>query len=127
VLSREEIVRSVYERWNSDDMALEAFDDDVEWLMPYPDAQGRGKDAMAAAVVEYIRAWSEFELTVDEVRELDDERVFVLFTERVRGRHSDIEHVNRPAALWTFRGDLVTRFQGWQRRGDAYADLGMEP
>ena len=95
--------------------------------MPYPDAQGRGKEAMAAAIREYLRAWSSYELIVDEIRELDEDRALVLFTERVTGRHSDMERVGESAALWVFREDLVVRFEGWLRRSDAYEALEMEP
>jgi ketosteroid isomerase-like protein len=127
IASRSDIIRSIYERWNSGDTALEAFAPDIEWLMPYPDARGRGKEAMQAAIGEYLRAWSDYELTVDDVRELDEDRALVLFTERVRGRHSDIERYGESAALWVFRDGLVVRFEGWLHRPDAYASLGIEP
>ena len=120
-------IRSIYERWNSGDQALDLFHPDVEWLMPYPDSQGVGREEMASAIREYNKAWAELRLTVEEIRELDDERMVVFFTETARGRHSGLERANESTALITFREDLIVRFEGWLHRADAYEALGIEP
>lgn len=125
--SKEDIVRSVYARWNADDQALDLFHPDVEWLMPYPDSQGVGRDQMAAAIREYNRAWAALTLTIEEIRELDENRVVVFFTETARGRHSGLERANESTALLTFREGLIVRFEGWLHRQDAYEVLGLEP
>jgi len=126
VACKEEIIREVYARWNADDQALDLFHPDVEWLMPYPDSQGVGREEMAAAIREYNRAWAELHLTIEEIRELDENRLVVFFIETARGRHSGLERANESTALMTFKEGLIVRFEGWLHRADAYAALGWE-
>jgi ketosteroid isomerase-like protein len=124
--SKEDIIRAVYDRWNAGDQALDLFHPDVEWMMPYPDSQGIGREEMAAAIREYNRAWAHLHLTIEEIRALDENRMVVFFTETATGRHSGLERANESTALITFRDGLISRFEGWLHRADAYAALGWE-
>ena len=50
--------------------------------MPYPDSQGVGREAMGAAIREYNKAWAKLHLTVEDIRELNEDQVAVFFKER---------------------------------------------
>lgn len=46
---------------------------------------------MAQGLRDAVSAWEEIHVEVDECRELDDERVLVLFRRGGRGRISEVE------------------------------------
>jgi ketosteroid isomerase-like protein len=110
-VSNADIVRSLYERWARGENPGEVYDPDVEWSMPHPGGQVKGRDEVVAFLRSFMGAWEEHVMEVEDVRELEDGRVLVFFTERGRGRQSGVETAAHPAALWTLRDDKVTRFE----------------
>ncbi len=58
------------------------------------------------------------------MRPLGGGRVLVLSTERGVGRGSGIVLEHHPAAIWTVRDGLVTRFQAFGDRAEALRALG---
>jgi ketosteroid isomerase-like protein len=65
-------------------------------------------------------------LELEEVRELEDGRVLVFFTERGRGRTSGVETVAHPAALWTLRHGKILRFEAFGDREEARRRAGLD-
>jgi ketosteroid isomerase-like protein len=111
-----EVVRSIYERWATGDYAEDAFHPDVEWSMPHPGGQVRGREAAMAFLREFMGTWEGHTIEIEEIRALGEGRVLVLFTERAVGRGSGVPTEVHPVAIWTLRDGLVTRFEGLARR-----------
>ena len=65
-------------------------------------------------------------MEVEDVRELEDGRVLVFFTERGRGRQSGVETAAHPAAFWTLRDGKVTRFEAFGDRDEARRLAGLD-
>jgi ketosteroid isomerase-like protein len=120
-----ELVRSVYERWARADDATDLFHPDVDWRMPHPGGQVRGRRQTAAFLREFVGAWKEHQLRLEELRPLGEGRVLVLFTERGIGRGSGVPTEAHPAAIWTIGNGLVTRFEGFADRAQPLAAAGV--
>jgi hypothetical protein len=85
---------------------------------------------MAEAWSEYLSAWMQFRIEVDEYRELDDGRVLVLTRNTGRGKTSGLElgqTGTKGAALFFVRSGKVTRIVTYWDRQRAFADLGLDP
>jgi hypothetical protein len=92
--------------------------------------ESAGVVAMAGRWREWLGAWEDYRIEVDEFRELDDERVLVLNRYRGRGKTSGLELGHIPvqaATLLHVRGGKVTKFVGYNDRAYALADLGLAP
>ena len=90
----------------------------VEFVMADGPNPGRwtGLDGMAEGWRDGLRAWEGFRQEAEEYRELDDERVLVLFHFSGRGRTSglEVEQMGTKAAgLFHVRGGKVPRFVGY--------------
>jgi ketosteroid isomerase-like protein len=121
-----ELVRSIYDCWARRADGREHFDPEIEWSLPHPGGQVRGAERVGDFLRDFIAAWSEHDIDLEEVRALDAERVVVLFTERARGRESGIETVARPAAVWTVRDGKAVRFEGFGDREEALKRPGAD-
>src|SRR6185312_15637288 len=77
---------------------------------------------------DWISAWEEWRVHVDEIRELDAGRVFVLVHASVRGKESGVELPARStnfAQLFEVGDGRVTRLVNYFDRGLALAELGL--
>lgn len=124
-----EIAKRALEVYNEGGITAAAafLDDDIEFHEP-PEQPGRrsarGRDAVVALFSEFERTWSEHESRLDEAIEVDDERVLLLTTERLRGR--DGIEVTQPAAiLFRFRDGKVVHWAGFWERATARAVAGL--
>jgi ketosteroid isomerase-like protein len=122
-----EIVRSLYERWAREENPGELYHPEIEWSMPHPGGHVKGRDEVVAFLRSFIGAWDQHEMELEEVRELEDGRVLVLFTERARGRMSGVETIAHPAGLWTLRDGKVVSFEAFGDRNEALRLAGLEP
>jgi ketosteroid isomerase-like protein len=89
-----------------------------------------GVAAAVEAWRDFLSAWEEFRIEVDEYRELDRERVLVLGHRTGRGKTSGLEIGQTRAAgvgLFHVRDGTVTRLVFYFNRDRAFADLGLEP
>ena len=125
-MSNADIVRSLYERWARGENPGEVYDPDVEWSMPHPGGQVKGRDEVVAFLRSFMGAWEEHVMEIEDVRELEDGRVLVFFTERGRGRQSGVETAAHPAAFWTLRDGKVTRFEAFGDRDEARRLAGLD-
>jgi ketosteroid isomerase-like protein len=133
-MSREnlEFVRSLYGAWERGD-----FFSSVGWAHPeieFVFADGptpgswRGLAGMAEGFREFLSAWKEVSLTVEEYRDLDDERVLVFVQYSGRGKTSGLQlgqMRTRTAGLFHVRDGQVTRLVLYWDRERALADLGL--
>ena len=127
-----ELVRSIYAAWERGDYAS------VEWAHPeieYVFVDGpspgswTGLAEMANALRDILSAWEGLRLEAEEYRDLDGERVLVLYHFSGRGKASELEvgdmH-SQGAYLFYVRDGKVTKLVGYWERDRALADLGLE-
>jgi hypothetical protein len=84
---------------------------------------------MAETNREWLSTWEEFRVCADEFREIDGERVLVLFHRTGRGKSSGLEVGQikvQGANLFHLSGGKVTRLVAYFDRDRALADLGLE-
>jgi hypothetical protein len=85
---------------------------------------------MAEGWRSFLSAWEEFRPEMDEIRELDDERVLVLSRYSGRGKVSGLEIGKvgtERAALYQFRGGKVTKIVRYLNRERGLAELRLAP
>ena len=88
-----------------------------------------GLAGMAAGWRDYLSTWEEYRAEAKEYRELDDERVLVLFHATGRGKTSGLELGElqvEGAVLFQIHDGKVTRLVLYRDRDRALADLGLE-
>ena len=128
-----ELVCSIHAAWERGDYSsVEWADPDIEYVVDGgPDAGVfKGRVAMAKAWREVLRAFADHRSEVDEVREIDDERVLVLVRLKGRGKTSGLEldqTQSKVAALYHVRDGRVIRHVIYWDRDRALADLGLAP
>ncbi len=111
----------------------------ADWADPYieyaivggPDSGvWKGRAAMAKAWSEVLAAYTDNSIVVEEIRQIDDERVLVLSAFAGRGKASGIgasEGIRTDGAtLWQIRNGKVVRHVVYFDRDRALADLGLE-
>jgi ketosteroid isomerase-like protein len=125
-------VESIYAAWEKGDWSS------ADWAHPeiefeliggLEEGVWRGVDEMAESWATRMRAWEDLRAIPEEIRELDDERVLVLLSNRGRGKGSgiDIREITRKAAnVFTVRDGKVVRLALYWDRELALADLGLE-
>ena len=75
---------------------------------------------------EIDELWEAFDIEIEEVVEVDDERVIALMTSSARGRSSGIELVDEKAAsLFTVRDGQIVHVKLFPDRADAFAEAGI--
>jgi ketosteroid isomerase-like protein len=126
-----ELVRSIYEAWERGDYgSVEWAHADIEWVFADGLMVGRwiGRGAIAEAWREFLDAWKELHTAADEYRELDDERVLVLYHFEARGRTSGMDLGDtrtEGANVFHVRDGKVVRAVFYIDRERALADLGL--
>jgi ketosteroid isomerase-like protein len=107
-----EIVRRMYEASYGGDAegALSYFDPNVlvDTSSARPDGViGKGHEHLIATIGGWVDAWDEWREEIEEMRDLGD-RVYVVATQRGRGKGSGIEVETRYALLYEVEGDQIT-------------------
>jgi ketosteroid isomerase-like protein len=129
--SNVDVARSIHEAWQRGDFSSRDWaDPEIEIVYPDGPSPGRwhGVAGMAEASRDWLRAWDDWRFEVDEIRELDDDRVLVLVSYGGRGRSSglSVEQLGvKGAQLFHLRAGRVTRFVRWIDHQHALADLGL--
>jgi ketosteroid isomerase-like protein len=128
-----DLVRSICAPWERGDFSS------AEWAHPeieYVVADGpspgswTGVAGMAEAVRELLSAWEQHRVEAEEYRELDGERVLVLFEFSGRGKTSGLEvgpMRAKGAHIFHVRDGQVTRIVVYLDGERALADLGPAP
>ena len=112
-----EVVRSIYAAWERGDYSsAEWAHPDIEYVIADGPSPGSwfGLAGMAEAWRDFLSAWEEARAKGEDYRELDDERVLVLFSRSGRGKTSGVElgqMQSRGANLFQIRdGKVATSF-----------------
>jgi ketosteroid isomerase-like protein len=133
-MSREnvELVRSIYGPWGRGDFrSVDWADPEIEFVivgLGPGSGSWKGLDAMAEAWRAYLNAWQDYRTEVDELRELDDERVVALVHLSGQGKASGVQlgEIRTEAAnLFQVRDGKVTRLVLYVHRERGLADLGL--
>ena len=126
------LVRSICSAWDRGDYSA------VEWEHPeiefvITDGPTPGSWVGAAGIREgwggFLSAFEGFQGKADEYRELDSERVFVLFHFGGRGKTSGVElgqTGSRAASLFHIRDDKVVKLVIYFDMDRVLADLGLK-
>jgi ketosteroid isomerase-like protein len=126
-----DLVRSIFAAWEGGDFthATDWADRQIEWVMADGPAPGRwtGLAGMADSFRDFLSAWDEYRIEVEEYRELDDERVLVLqrFGGRAKMSGLEIGQMGQGASPFHLRGGKVIRIVNYFDREHALADLGL--
>jgi ketosteroid isomerase-like protein len=128
-----DLVRSIYPAWERGDYSSSEWaHPEIEWVFrdgPTP-GSWTGLAGMAEAWREFLGAWEDFRIEVEECRELDSERVLLLHQWSARGKQSGLELGqirSKAASLIHVRGGKVTRFVNYWNREGMSAELGFAP
>jgi ketosteroid isomerase-like protein len=126
-----ELVRSIFKAWGRGDWTSSDWaHPEIELVHADGPAPGSwtGVAGMAKGLRGFLGAWEELRSVADEYRELDDERVLVLFHIAGRGKTSGLELEQmwtKAVNLFHVRGGKVTRIVLYFDRERAFADLGL--
>ena len=124
-----DLVRSIYVDWERGDFAVVdwAHPDIEYWIVGGPEpGHWSGVRAMTERSREQLREFDDFRIEVDGCRELDGERVLVLWRFRGRGKASGLEPGGTGTYLFHVRDGKVIRLTYYVHRDRALADLGLE-
>jgi ketosteroid isomerase-like protein len=128
-----DLVRSIYADWERGDYSS------VDWAHPEIEfvlADGpdpgiwTGVTGMTEGFRGRMSAWEDLRIEVVEHRELDGERVLVLYRRRGLAKASglDLGQIQtKGASLFHIRNGEVTRLVLYSVRERAFADLGLAP
>jgi ketosteroid isomerase-like protein len=128
-----DLVRSIYAaREGRDSGPTEWADAKIEFVFADGPEPGRwtGVTGMRGAWRDFMSAWEDYRLVVDELRELDHERVLVLGHYTGRGKASGVELGQvgaEGASVYHLRDGKVTKIVGYFDQKHALADLGIAP
>jgi len=126
-----ELVRSVCTAWERGDYRSVAWaHPEIEYAHVGGPAPGtwKGVSGMAEGWRDILSVMKEHRVTVDEYRELDDDRVLVLFHLSGRGRTSGLELSQmqaKVASLFQLQEGHVTSLVNYLDPERALADLGL--
>jgi ketosteroid isomerase-like protein len=126
-----DLVRSIHAAWERGDFRS------AEWAHPdirYENVGGpspgswTGRAGMAEGMRDFLSAWKDFRVNVDQYRELDVERVLALTSYSARGKKSGLElgqMWTKAGLLFHVRDGKVARIVSYWDRENALADLGL--
>jgi ketosteroid isomerase-like protein len=128
-----DLVRSIYTAWERGELSsTKELHPEIEYVLADGPSPGRWKGlaGMAEANRDWLSAWEDVRQEADEYRELDDERVLVLYHYSARGKKSGLElgHIrSEGTALFHIRAGKVIRIVHYFDRERALGDLGLAP
>lgn len=128
-----ELARSIFAAWERGDFSsAEWAHPEIEFVMvDRPDGGSwTGSAQMGVGWYDFLSAWDDLRCEEEETRELDAERLLILFRLSGRGKTSGLdagEMRARAASLFHVRGGKVTRLVLYPDRERAFADLGLTP
>ncbi|TMM18762.1 MAG: hypothetical protein E6F96_04675 [Actinobacteria bacterium] len=127
-----DLVRSTYAAWERGDFgSAEWADPEIELVHVDGPAPGRwtGLTGTAEGLRGFLGAWEGARSEAEGYRELDGERVLVLFRASGRGKRSGLEIGQtgaKGAALFHVHDGNVTRIVNYFDRERVFADLGLK-
>jgi ketosteroid isomerase-like protein len=123
-----EIVRRMYEAFHAADTvsALACFDPDVVVdFSRRPDGRvGHGREYLNQIITSWLGAWEEWHEEIDEIRDLGNQ-VYVLATQRGRGKGSGVEVEQSYAVLCEVDGNSITNMTYYPKAAEALEAAGL--
>lgn len=128
-----DLVRSIFVAWERGDFSS------ADWLHPEvefaiadgPDpGSSTGLTELASRARELLGTWERFRPEAEDYRELDGERVLVLWRYDAQGRTSELDTTRMAegaAHVFHVRDGKVTRLVFYVEGKHALADLGLTP
>jgi ketosteroid isomerase-like protein len=123
-----ELVQAVFTHWERGEYGWTDWaHSDIEFVFADGPTPGswRGLAGLSQAWGDFLGAWEDFRSKLDELRELDDERVLTLAHYEGRGRTSGVEigEVSRSAGVFHFRDGKVAKLVFYFDRERAVAEI----
>ena len=129
-----DLVRSIDAPWAHGDFSASPdwAHPEIEWEIADGPLPGKwtGIEGMLEGWREFLSAWEDWRAEAEDYRELDDERVLVLFHFKARGKASGLEVgeiFTKGAGLWQLRDGKVVKLVLYWDRERALADVGLAP
>jgi ketosteroid isomerase-like protein len=123
-----EIVRRMYEAFHRGDAdgALAHFDPEVvvDASRRVDGGIGHGREELSKIIIRWVGTFNEWREEIEEMRDLGN-LVYVVATQRGRGKGSGVEVENRYALLYELRGDKITRMTVYQEPAQALEAAGL--
>jgi ketosteroid isomerase-like protein len=124
-----EVVRRIYEAWNSGDPKLELFDPSFELHQTatvFDSARVfHGQDGPLQAVKELLSGFRDLSWKLDDFIAAPEERVIVPFRFRAVGRRTGIPVEMPLVHVWTLRDDLAIRCETYEDLAEALEATGL--
>ncbi|MDX6615147.1 MAG: SnoaL-like domain [Solirubrobacterales bacterium] len=126
-----DLVRSIYGEWAGGDWDSTWWaDPEIELILHDGVTQGTysGLAGIADAWRDFLGAWKDFKVVVDEYIDVGDDRVLALVHNQGQGRISgvDVESTGgKSANLFTIRDGKVVRLKAYWHRQTALDELGL--
>jgi ketosteroid isomerase-like protein len=127
-----DVVRALYDCWERGDFAGGAslVTTDLQFARKGTafgilEGEWCGAEDAWQAALEWLRSWRELRIEVEDVIELDDERVLVLDRQFGRGATSDVSLEIESAWVFTVHDGKITRMDGYLPRAAALAATGL--
>jgi ketosteroid isomerase-like protein len=86
----------------------------------------RGAEGFREWLAEMGETLESWELSTEDVTDIDDDRVLLVWAATVRGKRSGATAGQRGAVIMTVRNGKVTRTVSYQSREQALEDLGRD-
>lgn len=126
-----EMVRQAIDAINRGDIrrAMEQAADDFEmdWSNSIGPLNGvyRGRGQVSEVWESFLEAWDELQWDVQDVLDLDAQRVLVVNRVRMRGRASRVEVEATGAQIWTIRNATLGSVKLYQSKAEALEAVGF--
>jgi ketosteroid isomerase-like protein len=123
-----EIVRRMYERFHAGDAtgSLACCDPDVavDFSRRADGRVGQGREYLSQVVTSWMGAWEEWHEEIDDIRDLGGQ-VYVLATQRGRGKGSGVEVEQSYAFLCEVEGEKITKVTYYPQAAEALEAAGL--
>jgi uncharacterized protein len=108
------------------DVVREIFDPEVEWVAaPHSllaSEKYRGSDGIRRFWTQFLSAWDEYDVEVEELIDAGDQVVAVM---RLSGRTNELEIDEMRSSLLTLRGGKIVRIEPFASNADALEAAGL--
>ena len=124
-----ELLRRGYEAFARGDVEflLAAMDPDIEWRAAEDTEVHHGPEGVIKSVGGWLEVWEQYELTLEDLIEVDHETVIAASRSTGRGRESRMTVENRFFQVWTIRDGKLVRMEECLTLEDALREAGQRP
>jgi ketosteroid isomerase-like protein len=123
----QDLIRDLFERWNHGDREVDAaaVDPDAEVHSAMTRATYRGYGGIKDWMAEIDDQFDSWQLTVEEMRDLSDDRVLALGMVHFRGRGSGVEFDQPIGWIIAFAGPRITEMRIFPEHAKALEAAGL--